>query len=96
MQDFGEDCSEELDDESALSGEDCSSESEIEDENEVSNEEEWTSSGEARTDGSDEEVDVQATAEAALKKLIPYNLEEFERVNRFYLLLRNFHILEKE
>ncbi|OWM90680.1 uncharacterized protein LOC116195970 isoform X2 [Punica granatum] len=74
--DFGEDCSEELDDESALSGEDCTSESEIEDENEVSNEDEWTSSGEAR---SDEEVDVQATAEAALKKLIPYNLEDFEK-----------------
>lgn len=91
MQDFGEDCSEE-DDESALSGEDCSSESEIEDENEASNEEEWTSSGEARTDCSDEEVDVQATAEAALKKLIPYNLEEFEKVYRLCLVPRNFHV----
>ncbi|KAK4743027.1 hypothetical protein SAY87_001028 [Trapa incisa] len=74
--DFGEDGSEE-EDAGALSGEDCSSESEVEDENEATNGEEWTSGGEARTDCSDEEV--EATAEAALKKLIPYNLEEFEK-----------------
>lgn len=55
------------------------SESEVEDENDASNEEEWTSSNEARTDGSDSEVDMQATAEAALKKLVPFNLEELEK-----------------
>lgn len=76
--DFGDDC--ESDDDDAESGEECTSESEVEDENDVSNEEEWTSSGEASADGSDnDEVDVQATAEAALKKLIPDNIEEFEK-----------------
>lgn len=78
-QDFGDDC--ESDDDDAESGEECTSESEVEDENDVSNEEEWTSSGEASADGSDnDEVDAQATAEAALKKLIPDNIEEFEKV----------------
>ncbi|GMH11924.1 hypothetical protein Nepgr_013765 [Nepenthes gracilis] len=69
--DFGEDCSEqnEPDDENVASSEDCTSESEAEDENDASNEEEWASSG--------EEVDVQAAE--ALKKLGPYNLEEFEK-----------------
>ena len=57
------------------------SESEVEDENDASNEEEWTSSNEARSDGTDnDEVDVEATAEAALRKPIPCNLEEFEKV----------------
>ena len=57
----------------------CTSESENEDENDASNEEDWTSSNETRTDCSDVD-EVQATAEAALKKLVPYNLEEFEKV----------------
>ncbi|XP_024041014.1 uncharacterized protein LOC102611598 isoform X2 [Citrus sinensis] len=57
------------------------SESEVEDENDASNEEEWTSSNEARTDGSDSEADMQATAEAALKKLVPFNLEELEKLS---------------
>jgi hypothetical protein len=86
-QDFGDDCASECesDDEDAESGEECTSESEVEDENDVSNEEEWTSSGEASAHGSDiDEVDVQATAEAALKKLIPYNHEEFEKVLVFW------------
>lgn len=74
--DFGEDCSSESDDDHAESAEDCASGSEIEDENEGSNEE-WNSSAEAKSDCSDDEVDVQATAEAALKKLVPFNLEEF-------------------
>lgn len=53
----------------------------MEDENDASNEEEWTSSNEARSDGTDnDEVDVEATAEAALRKLIPCSLEEFEKV----------------
>ncbi|XP_048135549.1 uncharacterized protein LOC115750587 isoform X5 [Rhodamnia argentea] len=46
-------------------GEDCSS---AEDENEAT-----------RSDGSDDEADVQATAEAALKKLVPCNLEDFAK-----------------
>ncbi|KAG6713643.1 hypothetical protein I3842_05G163600 [Carya illinoinensis] len=79
--DFGDDSASECEsDNDAESGEECTSESEAEDENNMSNEEEWSSSGEANADGSDdEEVDVQATAEAALKKLIPYSLEEFEK-----------------
>lgn len=59
--------------------EECTSESEIDDENDASNEEEWTSSNEAKSDCSDkDEVDVHAKAEAALKKLVP--LEEFSKV----------------
>lgn len=80
MQDFGEDCSSESDDDHAESAEDCASESETEDENEASNEEEWNSSAEARSDCSENEVDVQATAEAALKKLVPFNLDDFAKV----------------
>ncbi|KAL6583806.1 hypothetical protein OROMI_003095 [Orobanche minor] len=68
--DFGEDESE--------SDEDCTSESETEDENNASNEEDYTSSGEAKTDDSDEEVDVNVSAEA-LTKIIPCNIEEFEK-----------------
>ncbi|XP_048233684.1 uncharacterized protein LOC8286329 isoform X2 [Ricinus communis] len=79
--DFGDDCSSECEsDDNSESGEECASESEIEDANDAGNEEEWTSSAEAKSDCSDDDVvDVQATAEAALKKLIPYNLEEFEK-----------------
>ncbi|KAM7484824.1 hypothetical protein LguiA_000833 [Lonicera macranthoides] len=76
--DFGEDHSEsESDDDNAESGEECTSESEAEDENVAGNEEEWTSSGEAKSEHSDDDA-VQASAEA-LKKLVPYNLEEFEK-----------------
>ncbi|KAJ9145666.1 hypothetical protein P3X46_028023 [Hevea brasiliensis] len=79
--DFGDDCSSECEsDDNTGSAEECTSESEVEDENDTVNEEEWTSSAEAKSDCSDDDVvDVQATAEAALKKLIPYNLEEFEK-----------------
>lgn len=82
MQDFSDDCSEgESDDENVVSADDTASESEAEDENDATNEEEWTSSNEARTDCSDnDEAGVEATAEAALKKLVPYNLEDFEKV----------------
>ncbi|KAK9274576.1 hypothetical protein L1049_021825 [Liquidambar formosana] len=77
--DFGEDCSSECESDDAESGEECTSESEVEDENDASNEEEWTSSTEAKSECSDdEEIDVQASAEA-LKKLVPYNLEDFEK-----------------
>ena len=78
LQDFGEDCSSEAesDDEHAVSSEECASESEAEDDNE----EEWTSNAESRSDATeDEEIDVQASAEA-LKKLVPFNLDEFEKV----------------
>ncbi|XP_023004444.1 uncharacterized protein LOC111497752 isoform X1 [Cucurbita maxima] len=81
--DFGDDCSSECEsDDEAESGEDCASESEDENENSATNEE-WTSSGESKSDCSEiDEADVEATAEAALKKLIPCNIEEFEkRVN---------------
>lgn len=73
--DFGEDCSSEAesDDEHVASSEECASESEDD------NEEEWTSNAESRSDGTeDEEIDVQASAEA-LKKLVPFNLDEFEK-----------------
>ncbi|XP_028766979.1 uncharacterized protein LOC114724718 isoform X4 [Neltuma alba] len=74
----------ESDDDNAESGEEASLESENEDDN---NEEEWTSSAEAKSDASDnEEHDAIATAEAALKKvkaavqkLVPYNVEDFEK-----------------
>ncbi|KAB1999332.1 hypothetical protein ES319_D12G153700v1 [Gossypium barbadense] len=78
--DFGDDCSSESesDEDNQESVVDGTSESDIEDENDASNEEDWTSSNETRTDCSDED-EMQATAEAALKKLVPYNLEEFEK-----------------
>ncbi|XP_031092030.1 uncharacterized protein LOC115996769 isoform X2 [Ipomoea triloba] len=77
--DFGEDCSSESEsDEDAESAEEYASESEVDDATEAANEEEWASSGEARSEASDDERDVQASAEA-LKKLVPYNLEDFEK-----------------
>ncbi|XP_039036876.1 uncharacterized protein LOC120173907 isoform X1 [Hibiscus syriacus] len=76
--DFGDDCSSESesDEDNLESAVDGTSESEIEDENDASNEEDCTSSNETNCSDVDE---VQATAEAALKKLVPYNLEEFEK-----------------
>ncbi|KAI7724692.1 hypothetical protein M8C21_004569, partial [Ambrosia artemisiifolia] len=65
--DFGEDNSENESDE------EVTSESEVEDE--ASNEEEWTSSGDSRSD----DEDVEARAEKALKKLVPGNLEDFAK-----------------
>ncbi|KAJ6348626.1 hypothetical protein OIU77_006242 [Salix suchowensis] len=77
--DFGEDESES--DDSAGSVEESCSESEVEDDNDAVNEEEWTSSAEAKSDCSgDDAVDLEANAEAALKKLLPCSLEEFEKV----------------
>lgn len=75
MQDFGED--NESDDEHEESGEDVTSESDIEDE--ASNEEEWTSSNESKSD----DEDLEARAAAALKKLVPGNLEDFAKVISF-------------
>ncbi|XAR53219.1 Adenosinetriphosphatase [Bertholletia excelsa] len=79
--DFGEDCpsESESDDDNVESGEECTSDSEIEDENDASNEDEWTGSGDAKSDCTDvDEVDVQISAEA-LKKLVPCSIEEFEK-----------------
>ena len=82
----------ESDDDNAESGEEASLDSEDEDDNNASNEEEWTSSTEAKSDASDnEEHDAIATAEAALKKvkaavqkLVPYNIEDFEKVSIWF------------
>ncbi|KAK7264111.1 hypothetical protein RJT34_31715 [Clitoria ternatea] len=76
----------ESDDDNAESGEEGSLESENEDDNEASNEE-WASSTEAKSDASDNE-DAVASAEAHLKKvkaavlrkLVPYNVEELEKI----------------
>ncbi|WCJ40037.1 P-loop containing nucleoside triphosphate hydrolases superfamily protein [Euphorbia peplus] len=79
--DFADDGSSECESDDNAESE-CTSESEVEDENHASNEEEWTSSGEAKTDCSDDDVAAaEAKAEAALKKLIPFNLnlEEFAK-----------------
>ncbi|TXG56898.1 hypothetical protein EZV62_018211 [Acer yangbiense] len=77
--DFGDDCSSDCESDDNLEMEECTSESEVEDENDAGNEE-WTSSNEAKTDCSDDdEADLEATAVEALKKLVPYNLEEFEK-----------------
>ncbi|XP_044493531.1 uncharacterized protein LOC123216929 isoform X2 [Mangifera indica] len=75
--DFGDGYS--SDEDNVESSEDCTSESEVEDENNASNEDDWTGNNEAKSDCSDNDVDVEATAEKALKKLIPYNLEDFEK-----------------
>ncbi|XP_058768480.1 uncharacterized protein LOC131642227 isoform X1 [Vicia villosa] len=76
----------ESDDDNAESGDEGGLECENEDDNDASNEEEWTSSAEAKSDASDNE-DALASAEAALKKvkaavqkLIPYNVDEFEKM----------------
>ncbi|KAK8569684.1 hypothetical protein V6N13_046732 [Hibiscus sabdariffa] len=76
--DFGDDCSSESesDEDNLESAVDDTSESDIEDENDASNEEDWTSSNETNCSDVDE---VQEKAEAALKKLVPYSLEEFEK-----------------
>ncbi|CAA0826718.1 P-loop containing nucleoside triphosphate hydrolases superfamily protein [Striga hermonthica] len=71
--DIGEDESESDGDNS-----ECASESETEDENDASNEEDYTSSGETKAEGSDDEVDINASVED-LRKLIPCNIEEFEK-----------------
>ncbi|KAI7753292.1 hypothetical protein M8C21_028336, partial [Ambrosia artemisiifolia] len=73
--DFGEDNSEnESDEEHGESGEEVTSESEIDDDD-ANNEEEWTSSADSKSD----DEDVEARAAAALKKLLPGNLEEFAK-----------------
>ena len=60
--------------------EESCSQSEVEDDN-VVNKEEWTSSAEAKSNCSDDDaVDLEANVEAALEKLLPCSLEEFEKV----------------
>uniref|UniRef100_A0A6M2E7H0 AAA+ ATPase domain-containing protein n=1 Tax=Populus davidiana TaxID=266767 RepID=A0A6M2E7H0_9ROSI len=74
--DFGDD---EIESDDSAGEESCS-ESEVEDDTDAVNEEEWTSSAEAKSDCSDDDaVDLEANAEAALKKLLPCSLEEFEK-----------------
>ncbi|CAL0329327.1 unnamed protein product [Lupinus luteus] len=75
----------ESDDDNEDSGEEGSIESENEDDNDASNEE-WASSTEVKSDASDND-DALAHAEAALKKvkaavqkLVPYNIEEFDKI----------------
>ncbi|XP_017229338.1 uncharacterized protein LOC108204426 isoform X4 [Daucus carota subsp. sativus] len=80
--DFGEEClsESESDEDNAESGAETTSDTEIEDENDASNEEDWTSSGEAKSDGDAEGFDARAAAvEAALNKLVPGHLEDFEK-----------------
>ena len=90
MQDFGDDgvSENDSDDEHEDSGEEeGTSKSEDEDENE-----EWASNVDTKSDASeDEETDVQSTAEA-LMKLIPFNLEEFEKVLSVSKSI-NFHVM---
>lgn len=80
--DFGEEgvSEAETDDENETgeTGEECSSESEVDDENDVSNEEDWASS-EAKEDASDEDDKDPKSAATALRNLVPYGLEDFEK-----------------
>ncbi|XP_050375401.1 uncharacterized protein LOC126792927 isoform X2 [Argentina anserina] len=70
--DFGDDGPTESESDEDDGVEECASESDIDDENDASNEEDWTSSNDAKSDCSDkDEVDLHAKAEAALKKLVP-------------------------
>ncbi|XP_076895023.1 uncharacterized protein LOC143547498 [Bidens hawaiensis] len=72
--DYGEDNSEiESDEEQGESGEEVTSESEVGDD--ASNEEEWGSSGDSRSD----DEDVASRTAAALKKLVPGNLEDIAK-----------------
>ncbi|XP_076885587.1 uncharacterized protein LOC143535128 isoform X2 [Bidens hawaiensis] len=72
--DYGEDNSEnESEEEHGESGEEVTSESEVGDD--ASNEEEWGSSGDSRS----EDEDVAARAAAALRKLVPGNLEDIAK-----------------
>lgn len=73
--DISEDCSSGSESDEDHAESECTDESEAEDNNDVTNEEDWTSSGESRSD--DEETDVRVSE--ALKKLIPDNLEEFAK-----------------
>ena len=83
IQDFGEEGVSEVetDDENEIgeTGEECSSESEVDDENDVSNEEDWASS-EAKEDANDEDDNDPKSAATALRNLVPYGLEDFEKV----------------
>ncbi|OVA17037.1 AAA+ ATPase domain [Macleaya cordata] len=78
--DFSEQCTSESEseDDNAESGEEGTTDSEVDDENDTSNEEDWASGSEVKSDSEDDAVDVRASAEA-LKKLVPYSIEEFEK-----------------
>jgi hypothetical protein len=86
MQDLDDDQSSDYESDDPESGEEGALDSENEDDNDASNEEEWSSGAEAKSDASDTD-DAIASAEAALKKvkaavqkLVPYNVDEFEKV----------------
>ncbi|CAH9057197.1 unnamed protein product [Cuscuta epithymum] len=77
---FTEDCSSESgSDEDAESAEEYTSESEAEDViDDAANDEEWANNGETKSETSDDEGDARKSVEA-LKKLVPYDLESFEK-----------------
>ncbi|CAH9088234.1 unnamed protein product [Cuscuta europaea] len=77
---FTEDCSSESgSDEDAESAEEYTSESEAEDViDDAANDEEWANNGETKSETSDDEGDARKSVEA-LKKLVPYDLEGFEK-----------------
>ena len=54
-------------------------ESEVDEQNDVSNEEDWASS-EAKEDASDEDDNDPKSVATALRNLVPYGLEDFEKV----------------
>ncbi|KAJ8747298.1 hypothetical protein K2173_011563 [Erythroxylum novogranatense] len=61
------------------SGEGCTSESEVDDENETVTKEEWRNSAEAKSDRDNDVVNMEGTAEAAIKKLVPFSIQEFAK-----------------
>ncbi|KAK1267470.1 Katanin p60 ATPase-containing subunit A1 [Acorus gramineus] len=76
LQDFVQECASEIetDDENVES--ETTSGSEGEDDNDASNEEDWTSSSEVKSD--EDNNDERVSAEA-IKKLLPFSVEEFEK-----------------
>ena len=54
-------------------------ESEVDEQNDVSNEEDWASS-EAKEDASDEDENDPKSTAINLRNLVPYGLEDFEKV----------------
>ncbi|WJX51183.1 hypothetical protein P8452_37398 [Trifolium repens] len=84
--DLDDDQSSDYESDDPESGEEGALDSENEDDNDASNEEEWSSGAEVKSDASDND-DAIASAEAALKKvkaavqkLVPYNVDEFEKM----------------
>ncbi|KAK1289196.1 hypothetical protein QJS10_CPB18g01323 [Acorus calamus] len=76
LQDFVQECASEIETDDENVEAETTSGSEGEDDNDASNEEDWTSSSEVK---SDEDNDERVSAEA-IKKLLPFSVEEFEKV----------------